>query len=300
MDLITPELLAAIIAAAKEKAVGAAVDLVVDSAKVAAHKLRGLLPDGNEATQARAIVEHVLAEMAAFPPDRAIVVEALATTGEVGIWAPRGKLSVQLLWINHADFPVHVRDVHLQGRIGSGDPEWDATRGDEFTLGARSTRRLSLEAEVKGELPTFDRGGVECEVTVGALVCGPWDEGRAQRTRGLVRTTLWLPLLGIEPTSQLTEVEDIDRVIKHYLRCLRHGDKLEVRYATFDRAHGLRPGAAKERFAIVAKEAGHEVDPGTNLALVKIYYANSIAAQASRGGESWIRGRSRKRDLDGW
>jgi hypothetical protein len=53
MDPITSALLAAIAAAAKEKAVGAAVDLVVDAAKGAAQKLRGLLPDGNEAKQAR-------------------------------------------------------------------------------------------------------------------------------------------------------------------------------------------------------------------------------------------------------
>jgi hypothetical protein len=46
MDLITPALLTAIAAAAKEKAVGVAVDLVADAAKDAANKLRGLLPDG--------------------------------------------------------------------------------------------------------------------------------------------------------------------------------------------------------------------------------------------------------------
>ncbi len=272
MDLITPALLTAIAAAAKEKAVGVAVDLVADAAKDAANKLRGLLPDGNETKQARALVDHVLAEMAAFPPDRAIVVEPLATTGDVGIWAPRGKLKVELLWVNHADFPVRVRDVHLVGRVGSGDPEWDATKGDEFTLGARSSQRLLLEAELRGELPTFDRGGAQCEVTIGALVCGPWDEGRAQRTRGLVRTSLWLPLLGIEPSNFITEVEDVDLVIKHYLRRIAHGRRLEVRYADFDRERGLRPGASKERFATVARSEGHEVHPGVALALVKIHH----------------------------
>lgn len=93
MDPITPALLAAIVAAAKEKAVGAAVELVAEAAKVAAKKLHGLLPDGNEAKQARALVEHVLAEMAAFPPERAIVVKALATSGTVGIWAPCVEIS---------------------------------------------------------------------------------------------------------------------------------------------------------------------------------------------------------------
>jgi hypothetical protein len=279
--IITPALLAALVTAAKEKAVGAAVELVVDSAKLAAHKLRGLLPDANELKLARALVEHVLAEMAAFPPDRAILVEPLATTGNVGIWAPRGKLAVELLWVNHADFPVRIRDVRVEGLVGTAEPEWDTTKGDEFELGARSSKRLAFEAELRGKLPTFDRGGAQCELTVGALVCGPWDEGRAQRTRGLVRTSLWLPLLGIEPaTSQVTEDADIDLAIAHYLGSLKHGQRLQIRYANFDREHSLRPGASKERLAIVAKDAGHEVSPGADLALVKIRYPNSLLGQA--------------------
>ncbi|MGE0869774.1 MAG: hypothetical protein AB7P03_14510 [Kofleriaceae bacterium] len=298
MDPISPALFDALTTAAQDRAVGAAVDLVIDAAKVAAQKVRGLLPDGNEVKHARALVEQVLAEMAMFPPDRAIVVEPLATVDEVGIWSPRGRLKVELLWVNHADFPVRIRDVHLVGRVGDGEPEWDTIKGDEFILDGRLSKRLKLEADPRSGLPTFDRGGAQCEVTIGALVCGPWDDGRAQRTRGLVRTSLWLPVLGIEPTSLLTEVEDIDLVIKHYLRCLRHGDKLNVRYTDFDRTHGLRPGAAKERFAIVAKEDGHEVAPGPNLALVKIRYASSIAAQERRVSESWIN--SRRRELKGF
>jgi hypothetical protein len=95
---IPPELLTALATAAKDKAVGAAVDLVFDAAKETALKLRGLLPTGNVGKQhAAAIVDRVLAEMAAFPPDRAIVVEPLATIGDVGIWAPRGRLSVAAL-----------------------------------------------------------------------------------------------------------------------------------------------------------------------------------------------------------
>jgi hypothetical protein len=83
-----------------------------------------------------------------------------------------------------------------------------------------------------------------------------------------------------------------------------HGKRLKIGYEDFDVVHGLRPGAAKERFVIVATGAGHEVTAATNLAVVKVVHPNSFDAKAdARARESnakpWL-SRSRMLREGGW
>jgi hypothetical protein len=271
--IITPALLVALAAAVKEKAVGAAAEHLMTSVKVQAQKLRGLLPDGNEAKLARALVDHVLAEMAAYPPGRAVLVEPIATSGVVGIWAPRGRLQLHLLWVNHADFPVQVRDVHVTARVGTGGNEWDATIGDEFTLGARSWQRRQFNADPIAALPSLAHGGVQCELTVDALVSGPWNDGRAQLTHDLVRISTWMPALGFEPTGLMTDDKDVDLMLTDYLReFIDKGDRtVRINYAEVDAKLTVRSGGTKARLPSVCTQGRHQVDSGPSVAIVKFY-----------------------------
>ena len=66
--------------------------------------------------------------------------------------------------------------------------------GDEFALSPRGLDERAVALSPRFALPSFERGGVSCDVSVSALVCGPWDEGRAQRTRELVTSAgIWVP-----------------------------------------------------------------------------------------------------------
>ena len=224
------------------------VDQCIDAAKLQAEKLRGLLPHGDDAKLANALIDHVLAEAAAYPPEKALVVAPLATTGVVGIWAPRGRLKVNLLWVNVADFPIYVRDTRVTARVGGKADEWDFTKGDEFVLNARSQQEHTLESDPVATLPSIERGGAECELTVGALVSGPWDEGRAQQpARGLVRTSVWMPTLGMDPTNLRSDPADIDLMLEAYVKALTDkGVEVEtIDFSDLDRTLKLRPGAAE-------------------------------------------------------
>lgn len=165
-----------------ERVTGAASDRLLEAAKVQAGKLQGLRR-GNAEEQAEALFAHVRAEAAAYPPQRALRVESLATLDEVGIWPPNGRLRLHLRWTNHADFPVLVRDVVVKAKVGTKDPEWELRQGDEFRIEARSEQLINVSGDAVIELPEFERAGVSCELWVGALVAGPW-EGEARAAFG--------------------------------------------------------------------------------------------------------------------
>lgn len=271
MDPITigASLLVALGAAVKEKATGAAAKYLQDAVEERARRLWGVLGESNEQKFARLMVEHVMEEAAQHLPDRALLVQPLGTVGIVGIWGPRGTLKLQLLWVNRADFPVEVRDVRVTGKVGGRQCEWDTIFGDVFTLRPRGDTQRIVELEPRLDLPTFERGGATCDLSVTALVCGPWEEGRAQQTQDLVPLVgIWLPVVGIEPSGVLTEVADIDLVLEHQLQKLTFGSRMQVRFGDFDRTHQLRDGATRERLAVVAGRVGCEVNAGPNLALV--------------------------------
>jgi hypothetical protein len=268
MEPISAALLTAIGAALKDKVTGAASEYVMDAVKHAAGRLHGLLPDG-DAKKAQALIDHVMAEAAAYPPDRAIYVESIPSVGTVGIWPPRGSLALNLLWVNRADFPIRIRDLKVKVRAGSGHNEWEISKGDEFVLRPRSDTTRILRGEPTLELPKFDRGGGTCEITVHALVSGPWEHGLAQRSHELYSGTMWVPVYLDQP-ELFGDEKDVDLVIKHFLAKHNNGDQLKVPYAAFDREHGLRPGSARARFEAVAKAAKHIVEAGPNLAIVEI------------------------------
>jgi hypothetical protein len=238
--------------------------------KVQAGKLHGLLR-GNEDEQAKALLAHVRAEAAAYSPQRALRVDSLATVGEVGIWPPRGRLQLHLQWTNHADFPVLVRDVVVKARVGGKSPEWELQKGDEFRLEARSQVTRLVSGDPHAALPEFEHGGVACELSVTALVAGPW-EGKAQRTRDLLHTSIWLPVY-IDREDLLTADADIDLVLKDYLAGLVDAgdERARIVYTELDRKLRLRPNATKDRLKIVAANHHHQVETGPSVALVTLH-----------------------------
>lgn len=294
MDPITigASLLTALMAASKDKAVGAASKYLEDAVKERAARMWGVLSENNEEKFARLMVDHVLAEAAAFPPDQALLVEPLSTVGDAGIWGPRGTLKINLLWVNRADFPLRIRDVKVTARVDAKEPEWVAQSGDEFVLVSRGSQRRVVEIDLAtaATLPTFERNGAPCDVSVTALVCGPWDEGRAHRTRDLVEMSVWLPVIGLDVSGLITDVEDADLIIKDYLRDLVNKCEynIQVRFAEFDRAHKLRPGLAKERFVAIARQLKHTVEAGPGVALVALYHEPSEPFSGGYVGVSGI------------
>lgn len=267
--MLTEALLAALMKLADSVA-GAAGDHLLEAMKVQAGKLHGLLR-GNEDEQAKALLAHVRAEAAAYPPERALRVDSLATVGEVGLWPPHGRLKLHLQWTNHADFPVLVRDVVIKARVGSNNPEWELRQGDEFRIEARSQSTRLMSGEPQAKLPALERGGAVCELWVSALVAGPW-EGKAQRTRDLMHTSTWLPSY-IDREDLLTEDADIDLVLKdHLAELVDDGDeRARIVYAELDRKLRLRPGATKDRLRSVATKHEHEVEAGPSVALVTLH-----------------------------
>jgi hypothetical protein len=177
--ITTAALLAALVSAVKETATGAAVDWLTKAAKERAERIRGFVQEKDDAKFAKRLVDEILAEAAQYPPDRALRVHPLGTVGAVGIYGPRGTPRLNLLWINRADFPIYVRDVRVTGKIGGQQNEWDAVIGDEFTLEPRGVSERQVELEPRHTVPTVERG-TSCDVSIAALVAGPWDEGRAQ------------------------------------------------------------------------------------------------------------------------
>jgi hypothetical protein len=261
-------LLAAIVAAAKPKLAGVAADRLVEAAKEQMRKLVGLLPD-NEEKAAQIVVDSVLAESAAYPPDKALRVVPVATVGAAGIWSPHGQLRLSLLWVNHADFPIHVRDVQLAGRVEGKDDQWVGKRGDEFVLRGRSAEERLFTADAVLALPNFERGGAPVDLTVQALVSGPWNEGLAQLTHDLLGVGLWLPAVGMEPIGVLSDASDVDNMLIEYLYTQELKiDEVNVRYATLDRELGMRAGSTKERLPDAAQKKGYVVTLGRETARV--------------------------------
>jgi hypothetical protein len=211
MDPITASLLTALGVAVTDKATGAAVRWLTEATKERARRLWGVIADTDEEKFAQRMVAEVMAEAAAFPPEKALVVHPLGTIGDVGIWRPGGELRLKLLWVNRADFPIHVRGMRVTTMLGE-QQQWDAMLGDEFALEPRGLDERAVALSSRLALPSFERGGASCDVSVSALVCGPWDEGRAQRTRDLVTSAgIWVPTFGLEPVpTGLDDVEDID------------------------------------------------------------------------------------------
>jgi hypothetical protein len=119
-------------------------------------------------------------------------------------------------------------------------------------------------------LPSFERGGANCDVSVSAVVCGPWEEGRAQRTQDLVPLVgIWLPAVGLEPAGLLDDPADIDARLEAFLRQVTIGGLREITYADVDRQLRLRAGATRERLTIIAQKLGYELTArGPNVALV--------------------------------
>jgi len=270
MDPITASLLTALGVAVKDKATGAVVRWLTEATKERARRLWGVIADTDEEKFAQRMVAEVMAEAAAFPPEKALVVHPLGTVGDVGIWGPGGELRLKLLWVNCADFPIHVRDMRVTTMLG-GQQQWDAMLGDEFTLEPRGLDERAVALSPRLALPSFERGGASCDVSVSALVCGPWDEGRAQRTRELVTSAgIWVPTFGLEPVpTGLDDVADIDVKLETFLRTLAMGGRREVSYANTDRGLGLRTGATRDRLAAVASRLGYEVEgAGPNVAQV--------------------------------
>lgn len=267
--LVDPtSLLATIAAVAKKKLAGIAADRLGEAAKVQMQKLAGLLPD-NEEKAAQVVVDHVLAESAAYPPDKALRVVPIATVGAAGIWSPHGQLRLNLLWVNHADFPIHVRDVRLAGRVEGKDDQWLGSRGDEFVLRGRSTEERLFTADAVLALPNFEHGGAPVDLTLRALVSGPWNEGLAQLTHDLVDIGLWLPAVGMEPRSVLSDPADVDNMlIDHLYKQEQKVDAVTVHYATLDRELGLRVGSTKDRLSHAAQRKRYIVTPGRETARV--------------------------------
>lgn len=293
MDPITfgAMVLAAIAAEVKNKATGAAAHWLTEAATERANKLRGVLGEGDAEKLARRAIAEIIGEAAQYPPDEALLVRPLGTVGIAGIWGPRGELKLNLLWVNRADFTIYVRDVRITGKVGGRQCEWDTVLGDEFTLPARGNVDRLVTLEPRRELPSFERGGANCDVSITALVCGPWEEGRAQQTQDLVPLTgIWLPTVGIEPNGVLTEDADIDLVLDDNLRPLKYGERRQVRYAETDRTLGLRAGATKERLAAVAAQIGCTANTGPNVALVHRPHPPSPARAPS---DFWARRRGR-------
>lgn len=273
---ITASLFAALAAAVKEKAVGAAAKYLQEAVEDRARRLWGVIGESNEEKFARLMVTQVMSEADQFPPQKALRVELLATVGVVGIWGPRGTLKLNVLWINRADFRTHVREVRITGKVGGRQCEWDSVLGEEFTLNARSDAPRIVELEPKLELPSFERGGATCDVSLSALVCGPWEEGRAQRTQDLLPVAgIWLPVVGIEPSGLMTEDADIDLMLEDHLRELvdKGEHNVRIHYAEIDRTLRLQPGATKQRLAAVAGRRSHVVNAGPSVALVKLHHA---------------------------
>ena len=280
MDPISAPLLAALVAAVEKKFTGAMAQWFGDAVKERAARLQALFSERDAEKLAQAAVNEVLAEAAAYPPGKALLVRPLGTpVGVVGIWGPHGTLRLNVLWVNRADFPLYVRDVRVTAKVGGRQNEWDAVLGDEFRLGPRGDVERVLELEPRHEVPTIERG-TNCDVSITALVGGPW-EGRAQRTQDLVSTTgIWLPAVGLEPASNLlTEVADIDLAIEHFvteleakIRAARTTRVLHERvsYVDLDRKLGLRHGASKERLEAVVKRMGQHVQLGPRVALVRV------------------------------
>ncbi|MBX3160719.1 MAG: hypothetical protein KF773_32435 [Deltaproteobacteria bacterium] len=276
MDTITASLLTALVAAAKDKAAGAFGKYLQEAVEERAKRLWGVLAESDEQKFAKMMVENVVAEAADFPPDKALLVEPLGTVGTAGIWGPKGTLKVNLLWVNRADFPIHIRDLKLTCRADTREPEWSVQVGDEFTLGPRRDVQRVVETELQpaATLPTFTRNGAPCDISVTALVCGPWDEGRAQRTQDLVQMSVWMPVIGLEPSGLLVEDRDIEITLAEYLQSLvdQGEQRVRIAYVELDRTLNFRAGATKSMLQRVAGQKRHEVEAGPSVAIVKLHH----------------------------
>jgi hypothetical protein len=273
MDPITigAAVVAAIGAEVKDKASGAAAKWLVEAAKERATRLVGVTGESNAEKLARRAIEEVIAEAAQYPPEKALLVRPLGTpVGAVGVWGPHGTLRLNLLWVNRADFPIHVRDLHVTAKVAGPEPEWQKEFAEEFTLTSRGDVERMLELVPHAVLPSFERGGANCDVSVSAVVSGPWEDGRAQRAHDLVPLVgIWLPTVGLDASGPLDDPADIDARLESLLRQVSVGGRREIIYADVDRQLRLRVGATRGRLEIVAQQLGCELNArGPNVALL--------------------------------
>jgi hypothetical protein len=277
----------------KSKATGAAAKWLTEAAQERAARLLGLIESGDAAALARRAVQEVMAEAVQYPPEKALLLRPLGTPVDaVGIWGPHGTLQLNLLWVNRADFPIHIRDLQVTVTAGGADPQWRKEFAEEFTLAPRGDLERMLCLVPRVPLPDFKGGGTNCDVTVSAVVCGPWEEGRAQRTQDLMPPVgIWLPVVGLDPAGFLDDVADIDVRLEHHLRKLGGGRRLEIIYAELDRELRLRSGATRDRLAVVAQRLAYQMNTsGPNVAIVHHPRAEPVTS-------NFLRRRNR---MDGW
>jgi hypothetical protein len=194
--------------------------------------------------------------------------------------------------VNRADFPIHVRDLKVSASVGGMEPEWQKDFSEEFTLMPRGDTERMLELVPHVMLPSFERGGANCDVSISAVVCGPWEEGRAQRTQDLVPLVgVWLPAVGLDPTGLLDDPADVDTRLEGFLRKVGSGNRLEIIFSETDTQLRLRPGSTRDRLMIVAQKLGFELyAKGPSVALVH-------RPRAEPQPSSFWRRRDR---MDGW
>jgi len=274
---LTGSLVTAIAAAVKAKAVGAAADRITEVAQVQAVRLRGILPDAKDAEYARMVVAHVLGEAAAYPPSKALRTIPLSTAadmsgGSVGIWPPDARLVIELLWLNHADFSVWVRDVRFTGRVGGGTHEYEGAQGDEFVIGPRSDKKMTFAAHLRQNMPApkFDTGRANLDLSVSALVSGPWND-EAQVTREVFRGGVWLPVFVEPERHRMSDPTDVDLSLDAWFRgkaASARGGAITMPLADIDRESGVVPGSAKRFLATIAERHGWEAKLGPVMAQV--------------------------------
>lgn len=265
---------AAVVAALKEKAIGAAGDMVLNAAKYQAHRLRGVLKARSEKEFAEQVVAHVLAESAQWAPDDAVRVVALGSTdndpdGSIGIHPPDGSLRLSFLWVNRADFAVGIRDMRVSARVAGAVPEYEGGRGDEFQLTPRGETSFGIELRLRRGVqpPVVDNGCAACDITVGALVAGPWQD-EPQQTRELFAGSIWVPVFDTQRPA-LTSSTDIDNAIDDWItRAWPTLPKL-VRLADLERELAIPPGTVKAHLPGVADRRGCEINVGETTVKVR-------------------------------
>jgi hypothetical protein len=132
-------------------------------------------------------VSRVLAAAKAYPPASAITVRiepsAFETRTETGIWTEEA-MAIVLRWNNRADFAIELQRV--TGAVSIVDRSEERTftldAPSRFEIGPRCDHRLSLVAVLDRKVPPprYSQAAVSGEVSVNALVMGPWPQGSHQ------------------------------------------------------------------------------------------------------------------------
>jgi hypothetical protein len=235
-------------------------------------RYEGLL-HGNNEEKALAILRHVDAESAAYPPERAIEMMPMLSTGIVGIFHPRHELRVETRWINFADFPVHVSDVMATARVGDKDPEWVISMKDEFVIRARGHTDRTIKGYASLDVRPLEKAE-PLELKVEAVIAGPW-RGTPQKTHRVYEHSIYMPVFLPQPAPPamasnqlLTDPKDVGLAIGHWLT--RHPNKnygtIDVWYDDLDRELRLAPGQAKQSLASVAEILKFKITAGEKTA----------------------------------